>query len=239
MKKILFILVVLLLSSSMYATPTPTPTPIPVLFSITPVQIYTNSAVIAFPRYATYTSTTLFNVMVDGVLSYQTNWYNSKSNASSVTTTVSFDGSKSSHVITAWETGNGNYYYLSNPFTIVLPPQVQQAMTYNEGLAYNPQNIIEQSWAQSVSATVDVMDTSFNANVFIDQITVCGAVAGNVAVKINGTIFKNYSYSAGSCIPPDTLVIKQLIPQGQFLEDTLVTGTTGIHSISIIGEVIK
>jgi hypothetical protein len=63
--------------------------------------------------------------------------------------------------------------------------------------------------------------------------------AGNVAIKINGVTYKNYSYSAGSCIPPDTIPIKLFVPKGQYLEDQLVTGTTGVHSISIVGEIVK
>jgi hypothetical protein len=112
-------------------------------------------------------------------------------------------------------------------------------MSYRDSLAYNPQNTIFQSWSQSVSATVDVMDNSFNASVFIDEIIVSGAVAGNVAIKINGVTQRTYSYSAGTTIPSDTLAIKLLIPKGQYLEDQLVTGTTGVHSISIIGEYVR
>jgi hypothetical protein len=239
MKKLFGIFLFTLFAGLLFALP-PTPQMTPTMFVITPVAIYHDRAIIAFPRSVSFTNTAIFNLNIDnGLQQYQTTWNNASSNAYSVTTTVYFTGSIASHTITAWETGNNTYYYLSNPLSIILPPLNDTPMSYRDSLAYNPQNTIFQSWSQSVSATVDVMDNSFNASVFIDEIIVSGAVAGNVAIKINGVTQRTYSYSAGTTIPSDTLAIKLLIPKGQYLEDQLVTGTTGVHSISIIGEYVR
>ena len=103
---------------------------------------------------------------------------------------------------------------------------------------YQIYNIVDNTYSKSTVLLADVLDTSFNADIFINKITVGGNQNGRVLIKINNNIISELAYAASKTVQLE-LQPKILMPIGSYLEEILESGTAGTHSISIIGEVIK
>jgi len=206
-------------------------------FNLRLVDVYSDKAVIAIPRQRS--GGTTFSIIVNGKSAFITNFLNSKIDANSVTTTVQFDSSNISTIyyISAVEI-NGPVPYASANLTITAIPVINQTMVDRDGFMYKGK-LYFNSWRTNVASVGgNIVNTTFSNQINLTEIIVTGEVNGNVAVYINGSIVRRYSYNSNST-SGQIFTTKIPIPAGSIFKVVLENGSTGYHSVSISGEIVR